>query len=86
MNKIIDLASIKTPLSSYYLIGQVSCDGTSDQLLVYSGDDVHWVKVNQINNHTNWQDTLEDIPIAEIERFLRRKKLDNISEIQIKSK
>jgi len=58
-----------------HVIGEMSYDIDEGQLLVYNG--VDWSPVNQNIMH-NYQEMLEGIPIEEIQRFLRKKKLENI--------
>lgn len=55
-------------------MGSLVYDTDENKLLVYDGSD--WAKVENIMY--NYQEMLENIPIEEIVRFLRKKKLENI--------
>jgi len=57
------------------VIGSFVYDTDENKILVYDGDD--WAKVDPRIMY-NYQEVLEGIPIEEIQRFLRKKKLENI--------
>jgi len=55
--------------------GELIYNTDENKILVYDGDD--WTKVDQ-NIMYDYQEMLKGIPIEEIQRFLRKKKLENI--------
>jgi len=57
-------------------IGSLVYNIDDNKLLVYD-DDGDWANFDQ-NIMYNYQEMLEGIPIEEIQRFLRKKKLENI--------
>lgn len=54
-------------------IGEITYDVDADSYLVYDGDG--WNK----NVKYDYENMLESIPLEEIERFLRKKKLERIN-------
>jgi hypothetical protein len=60
--------------------GDIQVDIGTNQVLVYDDGISSWVNFNQDIMY-NYQEMLDNIPIEEIERFLRKKKIERIREI-----
>ena len=56
------------------LTGEITYDTNENKLLVFNEG---WAEIDQ-NIMYDYQEMLEGIPIEEIQRFLRRKKLEQI--------
>lgn len=56
-------------------MGKITYDVDADKYLVYDGSD--WNNLN-LNIQYDYENMLESIPLEEIERFLRKKKLERI--------
>ena len=57
-------------------VGELIYNTDDNKVLIYDGSD--WVKSDIMYDY---QEMLKNIPIEEIQRFLRKKKLENIEKI-----
>jgi len=63
----------QTVMTQFPSVGDIAYDTDKGKILTYTGD--NW---STIVCSTDYQAQLENIPISEIERYLRNKKLENI--------